>query len=361
MRLQTEHRRTTHASTLSVETSRPGLTGPSSNKRASFISLTSASINGHNRLSSVSDSTFLLPGLAVSDHGPVSPGRNLPTDYPFDHSPSASTHPPVSSRRISGIFGRTSSPEAYDLPSKDPLADEVEALRREMKAIKAELDDTKHELSEANEAREASETCANALRDFIAETQPTVSDSGPVRLPPIPTMTTGEEADTPKPASGWGAFRMWKLEPTGKSDPSESTSPAGTRSLWKVDTSVKSPPNGPASMYSSTSSSRATPVAAPFAAKIGGFFSSRASISSTSSSSNQPALQTVPPQPSYNGSDTSSIQESVVEPISPASEVPGIPVMVRGSSVSSSTDLGLPEHVKISQEPVAAAGGILPC
>jgi len=139
-----------------------------------------------------------------------------------------------------------------------------------------------------------------------------------------------------------------------KYDASEATSPAGTRSLWKVDTTVKAAPTA-----DSQSSTRATTIATPFTTKIGGFFTSRGSISSISSS-NRPPSQPVPCQPSYNESDTSSTQESVVEPISPASEAPAAPVVVHGSSVSSSTDLGLHEHVKPIQEPLALAESILP-
>jgi hypothetical protein len=102
-----------------------------------------------------------------------------------------------------------------------------------------------------------------------------------------------------------------------------------------------------------------TPVAAPFTTKIGGFFTSKTSISSTASS-NRPVPQYIPRQPSYNGSDTSSTQDSVVEPISPVNELPVAPVMVHGTSASSSIDLGLPDDVKTLHEPFVAAESILP-
>jgi hypothetical protein len=40
--------------------------------------------------------------------------------------------------------------------------------------------------------------------------------------------------------------------------------------------------------------------------------------------------------------------------------VSGAPVMVRSTSASSSTDLGLPEYVKTLQKPVVATENILP-
>jgi hypothetical protein len=349
MRLQTENRRMSQASSMSVDTSRTGLaafTTPLSSKRASFTPLTGASRpNAHKRISSISDSGFVLSSLNGSDNN-CTQGDNAPE--------LASSHPPVSSKRFSSIFARGSSPESFDLPPKDPPAEEIDALRREMKAVKAELEETRHELLEANEAREASETCVKALREFIAETQSSVTESESVKLPPMPTMTTGQEADT-KPATGWGAFRMWKME----SNASDATPQAGNNKMWKVDTTVKPAPSSSiGSAPSSSSSSRTTPIPAPFTTKIGGFFTSRASFSSTTSS-DHPVTKPLPRQPSYNGSDTSSIQESV-GPISPASEVSGVPVMVRGTSASSSTDFDLLEHAKTLHESVATAESIMP-
>ena len=342
------------ASSMSVDTSRTGLaafTTPLSNKRASFTPLTGASRpNAHRRISSISDSGFLLSSLNGADNNPVNSTPNTQADNVLEL---AGGHPPVSSKRFSSIFGRASSPESSDLPPKDTLAEEMEALRREMKAVKAELEDTRHELSEANEAREASEICVKALRDFIAETQSSVAESESVKVPPMPTMTTGQEANTTKPATGWGAFKMWKMEP----NPSDTTSQAGNGRMCKVDTTAKPVPSSTGSV-SSSSSRGATPIAAPFTTKIGGFFTSRASFSSTASS-DQLVSKPLPRQPSYNGSDTSSIQESV-GPVSPASDVPGAPVMVHGTSAASSTDFDLPEHAKTLHEPVAAMESILP-
>jgi hypothetical protein len=298
----------------------------------------------------------LLSNSSTPDGSFVGPNVNPQFDHVADLSTSPNSHLPAGSTRFSGIFGRTPPPESLDFSLKDPLVEEVETLRREMKAVKAELEDTRHELLEANEAREASDTCAKALRDFIAETQSPVTEPEAVKLPPTPSMTAGEEANPTKPVSGWGAFRIWKMESSANPDPTI-TVPGGARKLWKVDTTVNPSPSVSGTASSSPSSTRATPIAAPFTTKIGGFFSSRASISSItsiSSASNRPSLQPLPRQPSYNGSDTSSTQDSVVEPVSPENEVSENTVMIRGPGVPSSTDFNQveAEHAKTMQEPV---------
>lgn len=243
---------------------------------------------------------------------------------------------------------------------RDPVLEELDALRREMKTLKGELEETRNELTEANEAREASETCAKALREFIGEMKPSASESEAVKLPPMPTDTTGAEADTKQASTGWG-FKMWKMEPAVKPE-STSVPPVGTRRMWKLDTAVKAAP-APATTSSPSSAHQptASTSSAPFASKVGGFFSSRASVSSTTSS-NPPHRQSILREPSFNhsSSDTSSIEESVVEPTSPADGVPGAIVKIRGGSASSSTDFISPEHVKALNDPATVVQSILP-
>ncbi len=90
----------------------------------------------------------------------------------------------ANSRRTSGR-----SPQA----DRDAFNLELETLRKELRAVKDELEETKLELSEANEAREASDTCANALREFISENNVGTVDldaRDAVKLPPLPATTT---------------------------------------------------------------------------------------------------------------------------------------------------------------------------
>jgi hypothetical protein len=188
------------------------------------------------------------------------------------------------------------------------------ALLRELKLVKDELEETRHALSESNEAREASETCVKALREFIGENNiggpPSASDSGSMKLPLPPTMTTGEEVDSKKSSSGW-RFKLWPVDATVR--PASNNSPS------------------PLPIYFPTPLTGTTPLSK----KLGGLFSSRGSISSATS----PPLRSSS-EGTYHGSDSSSIGDSLAEPISPTGgEVLGGDVIVR-DSVSLSSELG---------------------
>lgn len=290
------------------------------NKRASFTPLTGSlagvrpANSGHRRMAS--DASLLVP--LTPD--PTSP---RPQNFTF---PEGSGHaaPPVSSRRFSGLFGRQ-SPPIGDGTQPDPLMADVDALRKELRQLRDELDATKHELSEANEAREASETCVNALREFIADNNVGAVDLN-AKLPP-PTISGGEEAET---RSGWG-FKLWKADagPRAQNTTGQLANPA-----------MSSPVVSPASSVS------ASVAQAPLARKIGGFFSSRtASISSAASLSSPtpiaslPHLQTNAAQREsiYSFSDASS----VAEPISPGSDIDGLGSgpAVMGKDVTNLPDL----------------------
>jgi hypothetical protein len=267
----------------------------SSNKRASFTPLTGSG--------------------ARPQHSDARSSSESIVNTPINPHPEFGTNP----RRISGIFGRYSpQPDSQD---GDASAEIAATLRREVDSLKAELDDAKHELAEAKEAREASETCVQALRQFIAENNVGGADPAPketaARLPPIPTMTHCNELDTKNlkrngSAPSWG-FRLWKGD-NGGLKPTTSGSSAGA---------------------SPTSS-----IVEPLSKKLGGFFSSRTNTTSSASESPQP------PAILRSESDTSSLVESVAEPISPtASDVPAPSILVRGFSGSS--DAGtIPEQSK---------------
>lgn len=331
MRLQSESRRT-GPSSMSVDTARAGYTTPLSSKRASFVPLTGRA-NGHNRVSSISDSVFLASLSNIDTPGsPDSQAISLP-----DLS-STSRPPPVSSRRFSGLFGMTSPPPSLDLRSQDPHHEEMESLRREMKTMKTDLEETRHELSEATEAKEASETCAKALRDFIAQTQGAASYS---ELDRFPSQTpANKDNGVKKSASGWGAFRMWKMEAPAKPVASEVV---GSRRLGKVDTTAAPAPSSTADLDSPSSLTEATPTAAaPFTTKVGSFFGSRASVSS--STSHPASVSNL-----SRDSDVSST-ESTNEPISPLNETEPASIMVRGSSTTSLTEFDLPQSLKAAPD-----------
>lgn len=341
MRLQTENRRMSSQSSMSIDVGRAGTfaTGPSSSKRASFTPLTGSGMSGHRRITSVNDASPGL-GFSTSDSDfPASPSAQTWT-FPRTPSPNASASmtpsattptrpPPSATRRFSGIFAR---PSMLELAPPDP----VEALRRELQAARAELADTRHELTEANEAREASETCVKALREFIGENSIGVggevsmsasvgSDgaSESIKLPPPPSETTGEEDEPrsrrPSTGSSWGFNKLWKAD--------------NITNHAHVHTS---------------------PPPAPLSRKFNGFFSSRASVSSTASSNASDRLNVQ--QPAFTGgSDTSSIGGESAEPISPENSPPRNSVTIRTSNRgSSSSDLGEAQPIHDKAQPLRA-------
>lgn len=318
MRLQTENRRQS-VTAMTIDVARAGLPSgptPKSSKRASFTPMTGSFTpltgsfngrpNGHRRISSVSDN-------GVSD---VLNAQSLTIPDNF---------PPVN-RRISGMFGRGGSPPQTEGAVPEEIAAELAALRKELSTIKDDLEETRHELSEATEAKEASDTCVKALREFIAEnnvgSNPDPSDSSSAKLSLAPSETSGEENGMKRANTGGWGFNK----------------------LWKVDTTVK-PASGPTSAGSAASimtpaapSPAVTAPAAPLARKLGGFFSRAGSISIPppplqTNSSQPPILQDSHRDSMYSFSDASS----VAEPLSPTGEVNGN-VMVR--DVSTSSDLG---------------------
>ena len=315
MRLQTESRRQSG----NFESVRGAfLAGsPPPNKRASFAPLAGSfhagRPNGHARISSVSDTSIF--------------GQSLPTDLPGT-SPRTQDFPSLDvppSRRVSSIFGRHSPPDHMEgsQPHDDSLVIEMESLKKELQAVRNELDNTKHELAESNEAREASETCARALREFIADNNIGVRelDGGPsvIKLPPPPATTTGEEAETQKSAvsSGWGFGKLWRAD-------------HGTRTPSVTSVASLSFPVVPATPQTPQAISAPTPT--PLTRKLGSFFSPRSATSSSAipaadGGGNAPNLQSNAASTSTRGSIHSfSDASSITEPVSPPSELSGVAV-----------------------------------
>ncbi|TCD68405.1 hypothetical protein EIP91_010806 [Steccherinum ochraceum] len=281
MRLQTESRRMSQASNLTIDSARAAQSpygSLGSGKRASFTPLTGSP--AHRRIASVSDSGFVVTSPPDFSNGPASPPAN---------------------RRMSSLWGR--GPLPLDIPAAAETS-EIEEVRKELQAVKEQLEETRHELTETQEAREASETCVNALRTFISEHS---IGLGPATAGSIGVKGAGVAPENSTPR--WG-FKLWKSEST----------PAA---------SVSTRPSPPPSVSDS-----ATAPAPPAPSRFGSFFSSRASVSSTSSSAR---LEAHPPphsgqqEPTCNGSDSSSVDDLATEPVSPASEASRPHVMVRGN------------------------------
>jgi hypothetical protein len=182
MKLQTESRRSSVMSTMTLDLSRAGaapgggLPPPSARISGAFTPLTGSGMRpagGHRRGASI-----------------ASPGTG-PTATPDEHDAARRAHsrtPPKAPRRVSGLFTRGASPPEND----------GDRARRELAAARAQLEETRAELSEAHEARAASETCAQALRAFIVE-----HGVGADVLPqPKPTPVAAKRAS-------W-AFGLWR-------------------------------------------------------------------------------------------------------------------------------------------------------
>lgn len=338
MRLQTEKRQSmTPIDVARASGALASFGNPPSSKRASFVPLTgSGRQNGHKRISSVNDSsfgTFPTPDLTPS-----------PNAHAFNIASTEAilSGAPSSSRRF---FGRQSpdndglhSAASVDSAAAAANAAEMETIRKELQVVKDELEMTKHDLLEAKEAKEASEMCVTVLREFIAENNVGASGEGAganVKLPPPPTMATGEEesSDSKKTGTGWG-FKLWGNNSGGVDSPLRS----GVVDAGPHSASVAGPsPMLPASSMAHPPAS-ATPIgAAPLSRKLGGFFSSRSSASSSHSrEQSQPQL---PPlmlsqlqtnaaatrMPSQRDSMYSySDASSVAEPVSPGSDINGL-------------------------------------
>ncbi|KAH9993675.1 hypothetical protein BJV74DRAFT_832415 [Russula compacta] len=311
MRLQTESRRMSRGADMSVDLSRASsfsFGGPSSAKRMSFAPLTGSAagrVQNHRRISSVSDSNVNWSEVANGQIGDTSPNSQTAT------LPDISLHPPTSTRRLSGLFARASAPESEPVPGSNTV--ERDQLQREIQTVKAALEEARHELTEANEAREASETCVKALRDFIADNNVGVL---PVRPEVGSAVVRGDDAD--KKNAGVSGGSRW-----------------GFGGLFRAgEASPLIPSRG-----ASTSASPVTPIE-PLSRKLGGLFGGRGSFSSSPSA----PLRGVPvvQEAMYNSSDTSSTAESA-EPVSPRMETSHVPIarVLSGTSSTSSELLSL--------------------
>lgn len=287
--------------------------GPPSAKRMSFTPLTGTSaarMSNHRRISSVSDSE-----IDNGQAGSISP--NPPTVTLPDGCP------PTSSRRFSGLFGRAAAPESESISGLNPM--EREKLQREVQALKTALEEARLELMEANEAREASDTCVKTLRDFIAENNVGVPsarvDGGSVG---VRNDDTDKKAASGSGSSRWGFGGLFRAgETTSPVIPSRGTS-----------TTVSPPAAGE-----------------PLSRKLGGLFAGRGSFSSSTPTPPRGVL--VVQEGVYNGSDTSSAAESA-EPASPRTDTSHVSMtrVLSGTSYTSSELLGLQK----ASEPTEISG-----
>ncbi|KAH8116353.1 hypothetical protein DFH11DRAFT_1853034 [Phellopilus nigrolimitatus] len=340
MRLQTESKR---MSQMSIDTGRANSlfsNPPSSSKRASFTPLTgtgAARMQAHRRISSVSEPAFMAMGDALANDtaslhlSPMARGFSLPDDIPDAKK----------ARRSSGFFGArpsraADSPSPPKLPNPlapepaiEPAAAQLEMLRRERDAARAELGTVRRELCEAQDAREASEQCVAALRAFISEhevgerTASSGSGSnfgsgagGILKLPPLPTdknIDLDGEVQKSKPGaasgsvsgsgSGWSFGKLWRADSGGVLSPGSRSAPmslGATPAHEAAPSVVTAPSAAPAAGTGAASPST-------LSRKFGGFFAARApSITSIASATSSQASARPPTafgqqEPTLNG------------------------------------------------------------
>ncbi|KAH9044222.1 hypothetical protein EDB84DRAFT_1668352 [Lactarius hengduanensis] len=318
MRLQTESRRVSRGGDLSVDLSRASslsFGGPSSAKRMSFTPLTGTSaarMHSHRRISSVSDTNVNWSDVTGGQTTNSSPNSQIIT------LPETSPQPgylPTNNRRISGLFGRPVASESEPVLGLNPV--EREKLQGEILALKSALEETRHDLMEVTEAREASETCVKTLRDFIAENNVGVPSVRGTLRPAATTRT--RRMPSGNGGSRWGFGGLFRA--------GEASSPV---------------------LPSRGTSATASPQAAsePLSRKLGGLFSGRGSFSSSTSAPVRgiPVVQ----EAMYNSSDTSSTAESA-EPASPSIDTSHVPI-ARVLSGASSTSSELVPLRNVSEE-----------
>ncbi|KAI1796550.1 hypothetical protein LXA43DRAFT_986003 [Ganoderma leucocontextum] len=300
MRLQTE-RRMSVASNLSLDLSRPppilpSLSGPPSSKRASFAPFTGSPAgranHNHRRISSISDSGFLLTSSSTGEPPTWPPtSQHIPDDT--ESTPTDRYGSPAKNRRISLLFGRGAA------PLQESSSDiQVELLRTQLRAAQQQLNDTKRELVEAQEGHEASELCARALRTFISENNvgvpPLMQTNGSPAAPSI--VSHSKQGST---ASRWG-FRLWT---TSDSD--------SAKSSILAPTPISNHPSEPSSTVSTHDQT--------VPRKFGGFFGTK--INASSNTPSYPPYDPIHQEAMCNGSDSSSLADST-GPVSPTSEAP---------------------------------------
>jgi hypothetical protein len=299
MKLQTESRRSSVMSTMTLDLGRAGGAGPlgpPTGRNSAFTPLTGTGItrqasSGHRRGASIAS-----PGM---------PGIPTPNPDVADQQDASrrshSRSPPKPNRRMSGLFLRSPSP-AESAAALGPGLDGLEAqrIRKELQVMRDQLEETRHELTEANEARDASETCVKALRDFITE-----NGIGAGEAPAIPAAIATPKAQhqAKKPSvGGWGSFKLWQTSGAVSAVPITSPPLASIPHSPDITTNSQGQAQaGPSSQ----------PPPQPLTRKLTGFFGARSSDYAASIAS----TNTNAAAPEVDGTSESSVEEA--EPISP--------------------------------------------
>jgi hypothetical protein len=230
----------------------------------------SAATKSHRRISSQSepDGMYASSALLVSPNQlstPVmgqsisQPSRGGLRELRLGAGNSVTSPPHISSTSPLPTISQEDTPVS---PINDPSFmsttsnEETIRLRNEVSTLQIQLE-------QAEEAREASENCLKALREFIAaspggggadtsdgQLDLTSADLVGIRLPPLPTDKDPDEPPTPpakedkKPMTGWGGLgKLWKgQEKTATMSPHSTAVEPSTPGLLSPGPSIRSLP-----------------------------------------------------------------------------------------------------------------------
>lgn len=248
-------------------------------------------LKSHRRISSQSepDAIYASPSAAITSPAP--------TATPTMPQPQQPARPGLREFKL-GTAASITGPSTPNLPntstSPRPLFAQQEELlsspvmepsimsattsltsnQEETHRLRGEINLLQSQLVQAEEAREASENCLKALREFIASSPGgggtdsfdkqldlTSADLVGIRLPPLPTDRDPDEPPTPPAkeekklgASGWGLGKLWKTQATAPAASPRSTAvEPSTPGLLSPGASVRSLPHRSSSPTSFTS------------------------------------------------------------------------------------------------------------
>lgn len=233
----------------------PPLNSNSSNPRTPQSGASSM----HRRISSMSDSSGTLP-------------QDIPAQFLSSPSPNESTSllPVVDASGGTSLLS-TSPPGMQQQTLPDP----------EIAILKTEVSSLKSALSDAVDARKASEDVIRGLRELIAAhsnedgvIQPSAELQG-LSLPPLPSDPDIEDNEPPveqkKQPTGWSTLRLWREQSNGSSTSAPPPPPSAPKLEHRSSSSTSQ-----SSIADSDASSPAT------ATTLGGFMSWRRGSSATS-------------------------------------------------------------------------------
>ena len=236
-----------------------GLESPEEEKKRESFMKTKA----HRRVSSQSENS-IATSAGASATVPDPPARQATGLRELrlgQHAHAAPTSPSAQTITLSPAPVDTSPPGPAKASPPAPPAKDYEP---ELASLRTEVLMLQRRLGESEEARQASESCLKALREFIASPTEkgvidlTSADIQGIRLPPLPTdrepddvleapvMTKEKSGSGGKGTGGWG-FKLWKQAP--------GTSTAATPGSPALSTAVEAP-NTPQPVSPAVTSSR---------------------------------------------------------------------------------------------------------